>query len=191
MDISSVTSLPCHVTWGQEVPSPLWPRRSWRGCKCLEGRGLVFPRAGSLVRLLPLCWALGEFPPAAEASGKAKERVEPQMPHDMRGSRPLQDRSKGHPVPARWPPILLLSSPGWGLHISVWGGANEPGHRPADGVLPCGEEPPLPWDQSRIHQGKHLPRLESLSPFPSSSARRELSVPGDARLSWLSRPIDG
>lgn len=41
--ISSTTSLPCHVTWGQEVPLPLWPRSSWRGCKCLEGSGLVFP----------------------------------------------------------------------------------------------------------------------------------------------------
>ena len=47
------------------------------------------------MRLLPLCWALGEFSPAAEASGKAKERVAPQMLHHMRDTGPGRIGAKG------------------------------------------------------------------------------------------------
>lgn len=47
------------------------------------------------MKLLPLCWALGEFSPAAEASGKVKESVAPQMPHHMRDTGPGRIGAKG------------------------------------------------------------------------------------------------
>ena len=88
-------------------------------------------------------------------------------------------------VPSRFFPL------GWGLHTSLSGVVlTNLATGPLPGSFPAEKSQPLPEDQSCIDQGKHLPHPESLSPSPSS-ASTELSVPGDPRLSWLSRPIDG
>lgn len=139
------------------------------------------------MRLLLVCQALGEFPPAAEASGgkcgTAKAR-------GIRGSRLWQGGSKRHLVPATCPQILLPLGLGPAYLFSGVVLTNL-AIGPLTGSFPVEKSQYLPQDQSGIDQGKHLPCPESLSPSPCRSASTELSVPGDPGLSWLSRVIDG
>lgn len=136
------------------------------------------------MRLLLLCQALGEFPSAAEAPGGSVAQRRPVAFYLWQGG------SKGHLVPARCPQILLPLGLG-PAHLFSGVVLMNLATGPPTGSFPVEKSQYLPQDQSGTDQGKHLPCPESLSPSPCSSASRELSVPGDPGLSWLSRVIDG
>lgn len=143
------------------------------------------------MRLLLLCQALGEFPPAAEASGGSEVKCGSANARGHEGQQAL----------AGWRQRAFCTSQMSPNTSPLRAGACAPLlevvlTRLATGLLkgsfPMEKSQTLPWDQSRMDQGKHLPHPESLSlSLSCSSASTELSVPGDLRLSWLSCPING
>lgn len=81
----------------------------------------------------------------------------------MRGSRPWQGGSKGYPGPAIRPQLILPLGLG-SAHLSLSGMVlTNLATGPLMGSFPVEKSQPLPADQSRIDQGKHLPHPQPLS----------------------------